>query len=279
MRHRDLPDPRRIGDDLADERLASRIAARTKRLAPQALELLDAIVRRLGPWTGLIITLFIGGLIIAAALEAFEDTYEWVRETTGTETVDQRIHAAAVEARTPALTVVLTVITELAGKIGMPIVGIVLASALSYAARSWRPLLLTAIAGLGSLVLTLVSKNAAGRDRPPHADALPPFETSPSFPSGHTLNATAILLVVAYCAALQFDRTVTKVIAVAGLLAFVVLVAVSRIYLGHHWLSDVGAALALGVAWASVVMLGHQVFSVVRSRRRELAAENGADER
>ncbi|NLT27200.1 MAG: phosphatase PAP2 family protein [Microbacteriaceae bacterium] len=274
-----LPDPRRIGHDLADERFATHLTERVERLSPKLAELLDKVLRVIGPWTGLIITLFIGGLIVAAGLELFEDTWEWVRESTGTATIDQEIHAAAVEARTPALTAVLTVITELAGKVGMPIVGVVLAVALSWAARSWRPLLLTAIAGLGSLLLTLVSKNAAGRDRPPHADALPPFETSPSFPSGHTLNATAILLVVAYCAVLQFDRTVTKVLAVAGLLAFVVLVGVSRIYLGHHWFSDVGAALALGVAWAAVVMLGHQVFSVVRSRRRELAAENGAEER
>ena len=267
------PDPRRIGADLAEERFGRLL----DRLPPQLREAFDLVVRRLGPWTGLLITLAIGIVVVALAVDAFEDTWEWVRESTGTDSIDHTIHDGMVAARTGAMTVAMTVVTELAGKIGMPIVALVLAAALAFAARSWRPLVLVTITGLGSLLLTSLSKTASGRDRPPQADALPPFETSPSFPSGHTLNATAILLIVAYCCLLQFDRLATRIIAVAAAVAFIVAVALSRVYLGHHWASDVAGALSLGVAWSAVVVRGHRVFSIVRTRRRERARESAGD--
>ena len=257
-----------LADDVADERAGAHL-----HLLPRPLRgAVDAIAARLGPWAGLLLTLAIGIAVVGLALDAFEDLWEQVRAATGTVELDHRVNAAVVDLRAPALTVAFTIVTEAAGKIGMPIIGIGLAAGLALAGRTRRPLVLIAIAGLGSLLLTTISKTAAGRERPPRESMLPPYETSPSFPSGHTLNATAILLVVAYCCLLQLDRLATRILAVAACLAFVVAVAASRIYLGAHWLSDVGGALALGAAWATVVIVGHRVLGIARKRQRERAA-------
>jgi membrane-associated phospholipid phosphatase len=68
------------------------------------------------------------------------------------------------------------------------------------------------------------------------------------FPSGHVAGIGALLGIIAVCIAIGRSRTVQGLLTVlVG--AGVVIVAFSRLYLGHHWLSDViGGALLAGVA-------------------------------
>jgi undecaprenyl-diphosphatase len=105
-------------------------------------------------------------------------------------------------------------------------------------------------AGLG-ICLFLALKRATGRRRPcalePHcwATLLPPDQFS--FPSGHTITAFSVALSLgSFYPALMI-----------GLLFCAVSVAVSRILLGMHFLSDVlaGAALGSGLAWSAVVLI------------------------
>jgi len=104
-------------------------------------------------------------------------------------------------------------------------------------------------AGTG-IALFLQLKKAAGRRRPcvfePHcwSTLLPPDQFS--FPSGHTITAFAVALSLS----LAYPDMA------AGLLFCAVSVAISRILLGMHFLSDVlagatiGATLAFAAAWA-----------------------------
>ncbi len=57
---------------------------------------------------------------------------------------------------------------------------------------------------------------------------------------------------------------------VAGVL--MVTVAVSRVYLGVHWLSDVVASLALGMAWIAALGVAYQRHARVETHWRGLAA-------
>jgi len=68
------------------------------------------------------------------------------------------------------------------------------------------------------------------------------------FPSGHVAGIGALLGIIAVCIAIGRSRTVQALLTVlVG--AGVVLVAFSRLYLGHHWLSDImGGALLAGLA-------------------------------
>jgi membrane-associated phospholipid phosphatase len=68
------------------------------------------------------------------------------------------------------------------------------------------------------------------------------------FPSGHVAGIGALLGIIAVCIAVGRSRTVQALLMVP-VVAGVVIVAFSRLYLGHHWLSDViGGALLAGVA-------------------------------
>ncbi|MCH8613623.1 hypothetical protein [Arsenicicoccus dermatophilus] len=80
----------------------------------------------------------------------------------------------------------------------MPVLSLTLVAIAALAWRSWAPVALTLLAAAGSLAMTVVGKSTVGRVRLPLADAVPPYEHSPSFPSGRTLNTTVIIGVLTY---------------------------------------------------------------------------------
>jgi membrane-associated phospholipid phosphatase len=232
---------------------------------------LGALPRRLGPYGAMWATLLVGGALVVALAAVAAEVYESVVEADGVAGVDKPLLAWMVGLRTPELSSGITAFTDIGGTIGMPVLAVLVIAVLSRISRSWRPLILIGTAALGSLAMTIVCKNVIGRSRPDLADAVPPYETSPSFPSGHTLNATAIVAVIAYLCCLEIDSTVGRVAVILASALFVVLMGLSRVFLGHHWFTDVAAAWALGLAWAAVVVLAHRVFRTVRDVRRARA--------
>jgi undecaprenyl-diphosphatase len=106
--------------------------------------------------------------------------------------------------------------------------------------------------GIG-IAIFLRIKKATGRKRPcayePHAwaELLPPDQFS--FPSGHTITAFS----VAVSLSLFYPQLAI------GLLFCAFSVAVSRILLGMHFLSDVvaGAAIGTGLAYTTTSLLKH----------------------
>jgi len=118
--------------------------------------------------------------------------------------------------------------------------------------RHWLRLAAFALAVLSSEVLIGVLKDAVDRPRPP--DSL--ITTSAAaFPSGHAIasavTAVGLVLVLAPPGPARWRWEVRAV-------AFAVLMALSRVYLRAHWLSDtvagglLGAALALG--WPALLL-------------------------
>jgi undecaprenyl-diphosphatase len=105
-----------------------------------------------------------------------------------------------------------------------------------------------ASAALAGIVLFKMLKHISGRTRPCHvephcwATLLPPDQFS--FPSGHTITAFAVALTLG-----QFYPTLLP-----GLLFCALSIAMSRILLGMHFLSDVivGASIGVGLAAFSV---------------------------
>ncbi len=70
-----------------------------------------------------------------------------------------------------------------------------------------------------------------------------------SFPSGHVLNYMGTYGFLAYLAHVQLKAGALRRTVVGGLLGLIGLVGPSRIYLGHHWFTDVLASYLLGTAY------------------------------
>ena len=142
---------------------------------------------------------------------------------------------------------------------GMTATMVVAAILLCWATRSWWPLATIAFTALGSVLTTVILKGLFAHERPGGVPgALPPPE-SYTFPSGHTLNAAALIGVSAYLAIVYGLWRWRWWIGILAAL-FILAMGSSRIYLGHHWTSDVSVGLLIGAGWGAVVVILHYFF-------------------
>ncbi|PSL36491.1 undecaprenyl-diphosphatase [Labedella gwakjiensis] len=220
----------------------------------------------LGPNKTLILLLVVGAVIASTLTYIVSEVYEAVTETDGVALLDQPLLDASLGLRSPGLDAVATAYTDVAGKVGMPVVAIAFLLFLAIRRRSWTPVILIVAAGAGSLLMTVAGKQLIGRSRPDRVDAVPPYEYSPSFPSGHTLNATVVAGIVAYLLILRQSTVIARVLTIGVAAVFVVTIGISRVFLGHHWFTDVLAAWILGAAWLAVVITAHRLYLTARER-------------
>lgn len=206
-----------------------------------------------------VLTLVAGGAVAAGLASAAGEIYEAVVDQAGIARVDQPVLDAMVRMRSPGLDTGLTWFTDIGGPIGMPVLASVGTLALALWWRRWTPVVLMLAAAAGSLLMTVTGKELTGRARPPIELAVPPFESSASFPSGHTLNATVIAGVVAYLLLIRVGSAWGRGVIAGVAVAFALVMGLSRVYLGHHWLSDVTAAWLFGLGWLTVVITGHRL--------------------
>ena len=104
----------------------------------------------------------------------------------------------------------------------------------------------------GAALWTALTKNIIERARPeviPHLVEV----TGYSYPSGHSLIAASTYMTIAIvaCHHLRGARARIAILSMAALM--IVLVGLSRAYLGVHYPTDVASGIALGGAWAFVL--------------------------
>jgi len=191
----------------------------------------------------------------------------WVSDT------DLRIHNWFVTIRTPLGAQLVTDFTNLGQTVPMLIIGLVATTMLFLVDRRasvWTVMLIVPICSVG----TTESLKAIFRlARPDIAGAVAPYEDSFSFPSGHTLNSTAIIGALAYLTCWLAGRAWVRVVAVISASAWIVAMGLSRVYLGHHWPSDVALGWSLGLTWLVATILVHQKWP---TRRAFMAANEPA---
>jgi undecaprenyl-diphosphatase len=113
--------------------------------------------------------------------------------------------------------------------------------------------LLLMVSAAGAILVNGLLK--AGFDRPrPQLFEWGQHTVSSSFPSGHAMSAAAVYMTVAYLAARLQRRHISRVLTLLAATIVVVLIAVSRLYLGVHYPTDVAAGVVIGIAWAALCM-------------------------
>ncbi|HSN44277.1 MAG TPA: phosphatase PAP2 family protein [Propionibacteriaceae bacterium] len=215
----------------------------------------------------------VGALIFLLMLTGSASVYDAVDEGDGISGLDQPALDYALGLRSPSAARWVTGFTDLGGTVPMVVMGVVLTVGM-YLHWRRRPILtLMLVAAAGSVTFTVVGKALVGRNRPPLADAVPPYEYAPSFPSGHTLNSTVLALMLAYLVVWLARRTWVKLVAVAAALTWAAAMGLSRVYLAHHWLTDVIFGWVFGVAWLALLITVHRMILTIQSRRPELVED------
>lgn len=117
--------------------------------------------------------------------------------------------------------------------------------------KSYRAATLVLIATLGGLLISLLLKDFFLRERPDIVPALM-VETSPSFPSGHSmLSAIAYLTMGSLLTRLETNPKVrVYIISIAIFVA--AMVGITRVMLGVHYPTDVLVGWIVGFFWASL---------------------------
>lgn len=176
------------------------------------------------------VALALGGLVRYSFLQAF----------------DLRVTKELQEASSPVLDSVMVGLTNVGDPIVVPVLGL-----LTSAGLWWAGLPRAAKLVLGTLVsvpANVVLKTFWDRERPDAKIVNVAVETAgTSFPSGHTMGATAYYGAMAALAWIHLDPRRYRLPIVLLLIAIPVGTGISRVYLGAHWLSDVVGGAALGL--------------------------------
>jgi membrane-associated phospholipid phosphatase len=123
--------------------------------------------------------------------------------------------------------------------------------------RNWRLLGIWSGGLLGSTVICIILKTAFAIPRPSRYTfyAFEP-DSGYTFPSGHTIGAmVGAGLVTLLWMHLRPRPAVRRAAMVAAVAAMSLTVAAALVYLGVHWVTDVLAGLAVGLAWLGFLRL------------------------
>jgi undecaprenyl-diphosphatase len=215
---------------------------------------LSFLAARVHPATRLGLALTVQLALLTLLLSAFSVVTEDVVAGEELVAADGPIERFLIDRRTAALTVVMRVATSL----GSALVVVPLLLCVGLLARrargSWRPLGFLALTVVGATLTSTAIKLMVARPRP-QADALV-HALGYAFPSGHSTTAAAAWLSSAVVLGSLTRGTALRIALGAVASVVVVLVGVSRVYLGVHAPTDVLGGWALGALWLAGTLIG-----------------------
>ena len=245
------------------------VSALRRHFAPQ----IAFVQARLAPQSYLGLQLTAGAMLMIGASWLFGGIAEDVVTGDPLTVIDLQV-AQWFHARSTALvTQAMLIFTHLHDPLPITLYVALIAAYLAWR-RNWYWLIGVGLAVPLGMLLNVLMKYAFHRARPSFDDPLLALTTY-SFPSGHVAGATLFYGVIA---AMVISRTAAwrwRVMTVLVAITMVALVALTRVYLGVHYLSDVLAAFAESVAWLALCLTGlHTYWEHRFAEKRVLSVKN-----
>jgi undecaprenyl-diphosphatase len=226
--------------------------------------------RWLSPEGYLGLHLVVGFVIAVLAAWGFGRIADWVFASEATLHADRYAQEVAARWRTPALTAFMQFVTHFGKLWVLAILSTTVAGALLWA-RSHRRLYAFAATVVGGAILNPALKEVYRRARPSGIEALGTAHGY-SFPSGHAMGAILLFGSLAYVIYFSIEHSRRlRVLAVTLCALLTLIIGMSRVYLGVHYLSDVLAGFAAGLCWLAVCLSGTEAWVRWTDWRRKRA--------
>jgi undecaprenyl-diphosphatase len=228
------------------------VMAESRRRHHPLREALLGAVTRTGTFLGGLGIFLVAGILIAAVATWIFGEFAEVVMAGRTQALDEAVLQWMGAHHSRLLDEAMLEITALGT--GAVVLMIVCVAALFLALTRHRySALLLLVATAGGLALNLVLKLFFDRPRP-EVIVWGTTAVSSSFPSGHAMSATIVYSTVAYLAARLYKGALVRWMIFLAAAVVIVLISMSRLYLGVHYPSDVAAGAIIGLAWASFCM-------------------------
>ena len=124
--------------------------------------------------------------------------------------------------------------------------------------KYWQELAMVIIGVSGAGTLFSLLSNYFTRPRPPTQIFI--IVNLPGYPSGHATTVVVFFGLLAYLMVPKMPSAFWKIFVVAAALLTIGFVGFSRIFTGGHYLTDVLAGYALGIAWSGLVYTLIEIF-------------------
>lgn len=175
---------------------------------------------------------------------------------------DSPISRYLLEHREPWLTTSMDVITQLGSAVVLVPVLIALGLVARRSQGTWRPAVFLAATLGGASTISALIKLMVARPRPDSGALIEALGYA--FPSGHSTAAAAGWLGAALVAGSLTRSFALRLSLLAGALLVIVLVGISRVYLGVHAATDVLGGWALGGLWVALVLTARSLLTARR---------------
>lgn len=220
----------------------------------------------IAPPARLALQLVAGALVLIVAAWLFGAIAEDVVTSDRITLVDAELAQWLHRHATPATTRWVLLFTDLHSTIAISCYSALVALYFGFA-RHWRRVVTMFVCLAGGLTLNVLMKLAFHRARPAFDHPLLTL-SSYSFPSGHVAGSTIFYGLGMLFLFTRVPGWIPRVAIATGALLAVALVAFTRVYLGVHFLSDVAAAFAEGIAWLALSLTALDAYWRRKDRAR-----------
>jgi undecaprenyl-diphosphatase len=213
----------------------------------------------LAKWPLIGISMFIlGSLLFGAFAYNLQTNGPLVQQDVS---VANNLHTIALSS--PKIVLAIMIFGSLLGREIFALIGIILGIYFIYK-RYWAMLAMVILGFEGGSVLFYLVSHYFNRHRPVFARPVWQVIPFPSFPSGHTISAVVCYGLLAYMLVPRMPTRFWKAVVVVVALLIIVYIGYSRVFVGDHYLSDVLAGYAMGIAWAGLV---YTIIEIIAKRK------------
>jgi membrane-associated phospholipid phosphatase len=127
--------------------------------------------------------------------------------------------------------------------------------------RFWKEFFMVIVLYIGQGILFLSLSSLIARPRPVFSDNIRNVISHPSFPSGHMISSAIMFGLLAYFIVPKISSRAGKAAVILLAVLMVLFIGYSRFFMGAHYITDVVAGTAIGVAWMNLAILSIEMIS------------------